>query len=144
MQKKILKSLSDLSVLKENLPTRGRKLVTEGTGNVIKRNPNSSKRKATDSGVSPWEAVERLLSNKLFEDIASGLVDRISSKNYSIVLAVLTYPTKSDSFISQENLDKAHEIASRIKRGLKTGRVKYTQAKIPTPWRIGGNPGTRN
>ncbi len=144
MQKKIFKSLSDLSVLKENLPTSGKKLVTEDTDNAIKSTPHSSKRKATGSGVSSWEAVERLLSNKLFEDIASGLVDRISSKNYSIVLAVLTYPTKSDSLISQENLDKAHEIASRIKRELKAGRVKYMQAKIPTPWRIGGNPGTRN
>jgi hypothetical protein len=144
MHKKIFKSLSDLSVLKKNFHTSENKLMTEDTDNAIKSNPHSSKRKVKDSGISSWEAVERLLSNKLFEEIASGLVDRISSKNYSIVLAVLTYPKKSDSLISQENLDRAHEIARDIKRGLKSGRIKYTQAKIPMPWRIGGNPGTRN
>lgn len=143
MAKRIFKSLSDLSALKENLPSSSSKLSPEGAGNTHKKDLQSAKIKAADGNVSAWEPVIRLLSNKLFEDIASGLVDKISSKNYSIVLAVLTYPKKADSFISQENLDKAHDIAGRIKRGLKSGRIKYTQARIPTPWRIDGNPGTR-
>lgn len=143
MTKRIFKSLSDLSALKENLPSSSSKLSPEGAGNAHKKDLQSAKIKAADGNVSAWEPVIRLLSNKLFEDIASGLVDKISSKNYSIVLAVLTYPKKADSFISQENLDKAHDIAGRIKRGLKSGRIKYTQARIPTPWRIDGNPGTR-
>jgi hypothetical protein len=143
MEKKILKSLRELSVLKRNIPTSSNGAEAPGNRKEKHSSPNLLIKTVTESGVSPWEPVFLLLTNKLFDDIASGLIDKISSKNYSVVLAVLTYPKKADSQISQEQLDRAHDIATRIKRGLKAGRIKYTYAQVPSPWRINGNPGTK-
>jgi hypothetical protein len=142
MKNKIFKSLSDLSFLKKQANDSNEKFFNadESIGNEYDASLN---RNISADESNKWLPVRKLLSNKLFEEIAWGSVNRITSKNYSVVLAVLTYPTKADTHIRQEHLDKAHDIALRIKSGLKSGRIKYTDAKIPKPWRISGNPGTR-
>jgi hypothetical protein len=140
MSKQTLKSLSDLSVLKEHLDNAKLKNTSTVGYNISEKRHDQFH---SNIGVGGWEPIHKLLSNKLFEAIAAGSVNHISSKNYSIVIAVLTYPTTADAYIRQEQLDQAHEIALRIKRGLKSGHIKYMNAKIPSPWRIGGNPGTK-
>jgi hypothetical protein len=143
MSKQTLKSLSDLSALKEYLDDTKLKNTSTADESINKKRDAQFHSNVAADGVSRWEPIHKLLSNKLFEAIASGSVNKISSKNYSIVIAVLTYPTMADAYIRQEQLDQAHDIALRIKRGLKSGHIKYTNAKIPSPWRIGGNPGTK-
>jgi hypothetical protein len=142
MKNKIFKSLSDLSFLKKEANDLDEKIFNADES-ISNEYDASLNRNIAADGSTKWLPVRKLLSNKLFEEIAWGSVNRITSKNYSVVLAVLTYPTKADTFIRQEHLDKAHDIALRIKSGLKSGRIKYTDPKIPKPWRISGNPGTR-
>lgn len=143
MKKQTLKSFSDLSILKKNLDESNQKSLTANHEIASKRDDAQPKSKLASDGTDAWEPIHKILSNKLFEEVASGEVNTISSKNYSIVLSALTYPKTADASILQEQLDQAHDIALRIKRGLKAGRIKYTNAKIPSPWAIGGNPGTK-
>lgn len=142
MKNKILKSLSDLSILKKELNNSVNK--DANANKIVKIDYEDNLNQALHKEkINLWLPINKLLSNKLFEEIAWGTVNSISSKNYSVVLAVLTYPKIADRNIRQVDLDKAHDIALRIKNGFKSGRVKYTDAKIPKPWRISGNPGTR-
>jgi hypothetical protein len=92
---------------------------------------------------SKWSAVLDLLEDPFFLKLTSGLEKKISSKKYSFVTAVLTYPTKADAIIKQEDLNRAHGIAYLIKTGVNSGSIKYTNARVPSTWRIAGNPGTR-
>ncbi len=91
---------------------------------------------------SKWAAILVLLEDSFFSNLASGLETKISSKKYSVVIAALTYPSKTDGVISQQDLDRARIIANTIKGGVRSGIIKYTHAKIPSPWRIDGNPGS--
>jgi hypothetical protein len=143
MKKKSFQSFDDFSSLKDHLE----RSTSNGKSTIHKESERkkylTDQKQFAENGRSSWEPVFRLLENKLFDDIASGLIKKISSSNYSVVTAVLTYPTVANPFISQDQLDKAHSVAHRIKRGVNSGRIKYTHAKVPSPWRIGGNPGTK-
>lgn len=143
MKKQTLKSFSDLSILKKNLEELNPKKPTTTSETASTKNDAQPKSKLANAGTNSWEPIHKILSNELFEAVATGKVNTISSKNYSIVLSALTYPKTADASILQEQLDHAHDIALRIKRGLKAGRIRYTNAKIPSPWAIGGNPGTK-
>jgi hypothetical protein len=91
-----------------------------------------------------WNIVHDLLRDPFFENLYSGLVPpKISSTRYSLVLAVLSYPYIASTGIKQDELDKAHRIAKFIQRNVRSGRLTYTNAKVPTRWQIGGNPGTK-
>lgn len=144
MKKTSLKSFSDLHSLSE--------LSTKCSSEKEKIN-GSTKPRTVDAFItykhlneyerSKWSAVFDLLEDPFFYKLTSGLVKQISSKKYSLVTAVLTYPTKSDAIIKQEDLNRAHGIAYLIKTGVNSGIIKYTNARVPSTWRIAGNPGTR-
>jgi hypothetical protein len=91
-----------------------------------------------------WKIVHDLLKDPFFENLYSELVPpKISSTRYSLVLAVLSYPQIASTGITQDELDKAHRIAKFIQRNVRSGRLTYTNAKVPTHWQISGNPGTK-
>jgi len=141
--KRTLKSFSDLSILKKNLDKSNQQRLNPNRETASTKDDAQPKSKLASYGGGSWEPIHKILSNKLFEAVASGEVNTISSKNYSIVISALTYPKTADASILQEQLDQAHDIALRIKRGLKAGRIRYTNAKTPSPWTISGNPGTK-
>ena len=97
----------------------------------------------TESDRSKWAAVIALLEDRFYSDLASGLANKISSKRYSTVIAVLSYPTKADQIINHQDLDRAHGLAYFIKASVNSGSIKYTNARVPSTWRISGNPGTK-
>ena len=144
MQNEKYKSFSELSILKE--------IIKEGHVDDVKpANLGPTKTIVTaqkyqhlsDSERSKWGPVFDLIEDPLFQKIVNGSVRNISSKKYSLVTAVLTYPSTADLLISQEDLDRAHGIAYLIKSGVNSGNIKYTKARIPSTWRIAGNPGTK-
>lgn len=105
--------------------------------------PRKDYKKLSESDRGKWAAIFDLLQDPFFSELASGEKTKISSKKYSTVLAALSYPTKSDSIIDQADLDRAHGLAYLIKIGVNSGSIEYTNARIPSTWRIAGNPGTR-
>jgi hypothetical protein len=139
-----LKSLRDLSEIKN--------LVASSSQNEAMENVSVEPKKVlqrkdykhlTEGDRGKWAAVFDLLLDPFFSELAEGKTNKISSKRYSVVVAALTYPTRADSIIDQDDLDRAHGIAYLIKMGVNSGSIKYTNARIPSTWRIAGNPGTR-
>jgi hypothetical protein len=98
-----------------------------------------------DQKIKPdWSIVHALLNDPFFENLYSRLIlPKISSKRYSLVLAVLSYPKIASQGITQEELDKAHRVAKFIQGNVRSGEITYTHAKVPTAWPISGNPGTK-
>ena len=144
MKKMPLKSFSDLLSLKD-LNT---KCSDELASTAVATRPKpdeicKSYKHLNEYERSQWAAVLDFLEDPFFIKLASGLISKISSKKYSAVTAVLTYPTKADSIIRQEDLNRAHNIAYLIKTRVNSGSIKYTNARVPSTWRIAGNPGTR-
>lgn len=105
---------------------------------------HSGQTEYAEEGAGRWDVVCQLLDDPFFENLYAGLgAPRISSKRYSLVLAVLTYPRVASAGITQAQLDKAHVIAKFIQTSIRSGRLSYTHAKLPSRWPIGGNPGTK-
>jgi len=144
MKTKPLKSFDELSIIKDkinnslNHSTNSTDLFQAEEAETA----NNYKELSVEDR-SKWAAVFDLLEDHFFSDLASGLHKKISSKKYSTVTSVLTYPTKADSIISQSDLDIAHGLAYFIKTSVNSGSIKYTNARIPGAWRIAGNPGTK-
>lgn len=139
-----LESFGDLSEVKS--------LVASGTVTVASHThkseldvlpPRKDYNKLSESERGKWAAIFDLLLDPVFAKVAEGKINKISSRKYSIILAALTYPTSADSIIDQADLDRAHDLAYLIKIGVNSGSIKYTNARIPSPCRIAGNPGTR-
>ena len=139
-----LKSFRDLSETKNLVVSSSQNNATE---NVSVESKKVAQRKdykqLTESDRGKWAAIFDLLLDPFFRELAEGKTNKISSKKYSLVVAALTYPTKADSIMDQDDLDRAHGIAYLIKIGVNSGSIKYTNARIPSTWRIAGNPGTR-
>ena len=139
-----LKSFGDLSEIKSLVAST---LKTEESQNLKNELDVSLQRKdykkLSENDRGNWAAIFDLLLDPFFGELAEGQINKISSKKYSTVVAALTYPTKADSIIDQADLDRAHGLAYLIKIGVNSGHIKYTNARIPSTWRIAGNPGTR-
>ena len=144
MNKKHFKSFADLSTLKDDLQ---KDKSTTTSREVVKPNkvqfPITTYKNLSENDRSKWFAILSLLENDFFKDVASGINKSISSNRYSTVTAALTYPKSADSIINQTDLDEALRIATIIKKGVNSGRINYTNARIPKNWPIAGNPGTK-
>lgn len=144
MKTQTLKSFSDLSAIKDSLATSIKQPSSESRSqHVQSSNTASSYKHLNESDRSKWAAVFDLLEDKFFSDLTAGLEKKISSKKYSTVTAVLSYPTEADHIISQQDLNRAHGLAYFIKASVNSGSIKYTNARVPSNWRISGNPGTK-
>ena len=139
-----LKSLGDLSKIKGLVASTSESKESQNLKNKTKVSAiHNDYKKLSDSDRAKWVAIFDLLLDPFFSELASGEKNKISSKKYSTVVAALTYSTKADSIIDQADLDRAHGLAYLIKMGVNSGSIKYTNARIPSTWRIAGNPGTR-
>ena len=139
-----LKSFRDLSEIKNLVVSSSQNNAIENVSvDLIKVSPRKDYKQLTESDRGKWAAVFDLLLDPFFSELAKGKTNMISSKKYSVVVAALTYPTTADSIIDQVDLDKAHGLAYLIKMGVNSGSIKYTNARIPSTWRIAGNPGTK-
>lgn len=144
MKTKALKSFSDLSAIKDTLATSKKQPSSEAQSQHVQSSTTTSSYKhLNESDRSKWAAVFDLLEDKFFSDLTAGLENKISSKKYSTVTAVLSYPTEADHIISQQDLNRAHGLAYFIKASVNSGSIKYTNARVPSTWRISGNPGTK-
>jgi len=138
-----LKSFSDLAEVKSLLTSTSKPVATLGIKNESNVSSQRNYKNLSEADRGKWSVIFDLLSDPFFGNLAEGKINKISSKKYSTVVAALTYPTKADSIIDQVDLDRAHGIAYLIKIGVNSGSIKYTNARIPSTWRIAGNPGTR-
>lgn len=139
-----LKSFGDLSGIKALVTSASQNKVTKGMNDHS--NGNTKRKdyeKLPESDRGKWAPIFDLLLDPFFNELAEGKIKKISSKKFSTVVAALTYPTKADSIIDQIDLDRAHGIAYLIKIGVNSGSIEYTNARIPSTWRIAGNPGTK-
>ncbi len=144
MKRATLKSFGELSEIKNLLVSTSEISASENPDSALEISGKSKDyRKLSDDDKAKWAAIFDLLFDPFFSEVASGEKNKISSKKYSTVIAALTYPTKADSIIDQVDLDRAHGIAYLIKIGVNSGSIKYTNARVPSTWRIAGNPGTR-
>jgi len=139
-----LRSFGDLSEIKSLVASASKTEVSQNSKSELDvSSQRIDYKKLSEDDRGKWAPIFDLLLDPFFVELVEGKTKKISSKKYSIIVAALTYPTKADSIIDQADLDRAHGLAYFIKTCVNSGSIKYTNARIPSTWRIAGNPGTR-